>query len=94
MKMYSPQKFRPFAWLSVLLRSTAYLLRHWFLLLIAGLMISPIGPHLLVWYTYKEFNGYRVYNDCLYLGGGGLVELDYSSSDCPVLVIIDRRDKH
>lgn len=93
MKMYSPQKFRPFAWLSMLLRSTAYLLRHWFLLLIAALMISPIGPHLLVWYTYKEFNGYRVYNDCLYLGGRGLLKRD-NSNDCPVIMIIDRRDKH
>ncbi len=90
--MYSPQKFRPFAWLSILLRSMAYLLRHSFLLLIAAWMILPIGPHLLVWYTYKDFNGYRVYSDCLYLGGGGLVELNYD--DCPVIVIIDRRDKH
>ena len=93
MKMYSPQKFRPFAWLAVLLRSTAYLLRHWFLLLIAALMFSPIGPHLLVWYTYKDFNGHRVYNDCLYLGGRGLFERD-NSDDCPAIVIIDRRDKH
>ncbi|SEP76890.1 hypothetical protein [Nitrosomonas ureae] len=93
MKMYSPQKFRPFAWLSVLLRSTAYLLRHWFLLLIAALMISPVGPHLLVWYTYKDFNGYRVYNDCLYLGGGGLVERP-DDDICPVIVILDRREKH
>lgn len=93
MKMYSPQKFRPFAWLSVLLRSTAYLLRHWFLLLIAALMISPVGPHLLVWYTYKDYGAYRDMNDCIYLGGSGFIERDYGD-DCPVIIIIDRRDKH
>ncbi|MXS77910.1 hypothetical protein ABF87_08020 [Nitrosomonas sp. JL21] len=92
MKMYSPQKFRSFSWLSVLLRSLAYLLRHWFLLLIAALMISPIGPHLLVWYSYKDYGAYRDYNDCLYLGGGGLLERDFGD-DCPVIVIIDKRDK-
>lgn len=93
MKMYSPQKFRPFAWLSSLLRSMAYLLRHWLLLSIAVLMISPIGPHLLVWYTYRDYGGYRVYNDCLYLGGGGLMEFD-NWGDCPVMIILDRREKH
>lgn len=92
MKMYSPQKFRPFAWLSVCLRSIAYLLRHWFLLLIAALMISPVGPHLLVWYTYKDYGAYRDYSDCIYLGGRGLLERDYGD-DCPVIVIIDRRDQ-
>ena len=43
MKTYSPKKYRPFAWLSVLLRSMTYLLRHWLLLLVAALVISSSG---------------------------------------------------
>ncbi|MBX3639759.1 MAG: hypothetical protein KF888_04495 [Nitrosomonas sp.] len=90
MQPYSPRKFRPFSWLSVLLRSLAYLLRHWFLLLIAALVISPVGPHVLVWYSYVDYGAYRDMNDCIYLGGRGLVERDYGDT-CPVIVIIDRR---
>ena len=49
MKTYSPRKFRPLSWLSMLLRGIAYVLRHWLVILIAVLVISPVGPHLLVW---------------------------------------------
>lgn len=90
MKTYFPKKYRPFAWLSVFLRGVTYLLRHWLLLLIAALVISPIGPHLLVWYTYKQYGTYRDYNDCVYLGGRGLIKRNIGD-DCPAVVIIDRR---
>ncbi|KIO48281.1 hypothetical protein [Nitrosospira sp. NpAV] len=92
MKTYSPKKYRPFAWLSVFLRGVTYLLRHWFLLLIAAWVISPVGPHFLVWYTYKQYGTYRDYNDCVYLGGRGLIERNVGD-DCPVIVIIDRRTR-
>tara|TARA_R110000782_G_scaffold241116_1_gene327580 strand:+ start:471 stop:752 length:282 start_codon:yes stop_codon:yes gene_type:complete len=90
MKTYSPRKFRPFSWLSMLLRSIAGLLRHWFLILIAAWVIFPVGPHVLVWYTYVNYGTYKDMNDCIYLGGRGLVERDYGDT-CPAIVIIDRR---
>lgn len=89
MKIYSPRKFRPLSWLSLLLRGIAYLLRHW-VLLIAALVISPIGPYLLVWYTYTDYGAYKDMNDCIYLGGRGLIERDYGDI-CPVIMIIDWR---
>lgn len=92
MKTYSPKKYRALSWLSMCLRSITYLLRHWFVLLIAALVISPVGPHLLVWYTYKDYGAYKDMNDCIYLGGRGLVERD-DGDICPVIVIIDRRNK-
>lgn len=91
MKTYSPRKFRPLLWASTLLRAMAYLLRHWFLLLIAALIISPIGPHLRVWYSYTNYGSYKRMNECAYLGGGGLIEIK-DSNVCPVIVIFDRRD--
>ena len=59
MKTYSPKKFRPLSWLSMCLRGTVYVLRHWFVILIAVLVISPVGPHLRVWYTYKDYGAYK-----------------------------------
>jgi len=73
----------------MLLRGVVYLLRHWFLILVAVLVISPVGPHLLVWYTYTSYGTYKDMDDCIYLGGRGLVERNYG--DCPVIVIIDRQ---
>ncbi|MCB1950006.1 hypothetical protein [Nitrosomonas sp.] len=70
----------------------AYLLRHWFLILIAALIISPVGPHLLVWYSYTNYGTYKGMNECIYLGGGGFVEIN-DGDICPVIVIMDRRDK-
>ncbi len=90
MKTYSPKKYRPFLWLSMLLRGVVYLLRHWFLILVAVLVISPVGPHLLVWYTYTNYGAYKDMNDCIYLGGRGFVERDYGDT-CPVIAVIDRR---
>ncbi|PTQ98744.1 hypothetical protein C8R30_10921 [Nitrosomonas nitrosa] len=90
MKTYSPGKFRPLSWLSLLLRGIAYVLRHWLVILIAVLVISPVGPHLLVWYTYKDYGAYKDMNDCVYLGGRGLVKR-HDGDNCPVIVIIDRR---
>ena len=91
MRTYSPRKFRPFFWASKLLRGMAYLLRHWFLILIAILILAPTGPHLLVWYSYTDYGAYRGMNECVYLGGGGLVEIN-DGDICPVIVIFDRRD--
>ena len=91
MKTYSPRKFRPLLWASTLLRGLAYLLRHWLLIVIAALVISPIGPHLLVWYSYTDYGAYKGMNECVYLGGGGLIEIN-DGDICPVVVIFDRRD--
>lgn len=90
MKPYTPQKTRPLSWLSMLLRGIAGLLRHWLLISIAVLVISPVGPHLLVWYTYRDYGTYKDMNDCVYLGGRGLVKR-HDGDNCPVIVIIDRR---
>lgn len=90
MKTYFPRKFRPLSWLSMVLRGMAYLLRHWVLLLIVALVISPVGPHLLVWYTYTDYGAYKDMNDCVYLCWRGLVERDYGDI-CPVIMIIDWR---
>ncbi len=89
MKTYSPRKYRLYWWLSRSLRGLVYLLRHWFLLLIAALIISPVGPHLLVWYSYTDYGAYKGMNECIYLGGGGLVEIN-DGDICPVIVIMDR----
>jgi len=89
MKTYSPKKYRLYWWLSMSIRGLVYLLRHWFLLLIAALIISPVGPHLLVWYSYTDYGAYKGMNECLYLGGGGLVEIN-DGDICPVIVIMDR----
>ena len=90
MKTYSPRKFRPLSWLSMVLRGITYLLRHWLLLLIAALVISPVGPHLRVWYTYTDYGAYKDMSNCIYLGGRGLIERD-DGDICPVIMIIDWR---
>ncbi len=90
MKTYSPKKYRFYWWASISLRGLVYLLRHWLLVLIAALMISPVGPHLLVWYNYRDYGAYKGMNECLYLGGGGLVEMN-DGDICPVIVMLDRR---
>jgi len=92
MKTYSPKKYRIYWWLSTGIRGLVYLLRHWFLLLIAALIISPVGPHFLVWYSYTHYGAYKGMNECIYIGGGGLVEIN-DGDICPVIVIMDKRDK-
>ncbi len=88
MSLYSPPKFRLFGNTSTLLRGVSYLLRHWFLLFILVVMVSPTSPYVLVWYSYTSTNGKPTVYDCTYIGGRG-VETNTHFGSCPFINIIN-----
>ena len=72
-------------------RGMAGVFSAWPLLLIVFVIVSPIGPHVLWEYSYRDFrDGYRVYYSCTYFGSRGPVDYMHGD-DCPLIAIIDRR---
>lgn len=92
MNHYTPKRIRWAKVLAYLVRGLAGILSRWPLLLLAAFLISPIGPHLRWQYTYEQRGSYRHMLDCQYLGSRGLVRYR-GMGDCPILTMIDRRDK-
>lgn len=90
MDTYRPRKFRPWAVPALVLRMVIYLLRHWPLFLIAALILSPVGPHLRIQYTYYDRGGDKHMIACDYFGSRGMITHRFGGR-CPIVAIIDTR---
>lgn len=79
---------------AVAARSLATLLRRWPLVLIALFLISPVGPHLRLSYSYYEGRAHpNLFFDCTYLGSRGVITPAFGTLDgCPILAWIDARE--
>lgn len=65
----------------------------WWWLLVIAFLISPVGPHMLWNYQYRQYGtgGAKSYFNCHYIGSRGSIEPDVPA-DCPFLIFIDSRD--
>lgn len=68
------------------------LFRHWLLFLIAALIVSPIGPHILWETSYTNAYGRKVFHACTYIGTRGLITTG-AMEDCSLIAILDTRMK-
>ena len=91
MSHYQHPRTRPLRIIAMLLRGCSRLLGKWPLLALAGLLISPVGPHLRVQYTYEMRGTYRQMLDCDYLGSRGMVSY-VRYGECPLIVMLDTRE--
>ncbi len=92
MKHYVPRRLRPWALPALAVRTLIYILGHWPLALVAALIISPVGPHLRIQYSYFDYGGgLRSMTECDYFGSRGMVKYRFGSQ-CPIVAIIDTRD--
>lgn len=74
-----------------LARLLAALLRRWPLVLIALFLISPVGPHLRLSYSYIEGRQHpSLYFVCTYLGSRGVIAP--AVGGCPIIAWIDTRE--
>jgi hypothetical protein len=91
MNVYRPRRLPPLRRVALLIRGLGALLPLWPLILITGLVLSPVGPHLRIQYTYVGDYKYRQDNiiACDYLGFGGWVHVN---GYCRLFTILDRRD--
>ena len=87
------KKLRPLRLVSMALRGLAGLISLWPVLLLAGVLISPVGPHLRTQHSYERQGSYKRMVDCTYLGSRGWVR-HKQGGKCPVITIIDRRVIH
>ncbi|WP_369156970.1 hypothetical protein [Candidatus Thiodiazotropha sp. LNASS1] len=87
MPVYKPKKRRTLQWVAMGLRGLCSLYGLWPLLLIAGLIFSPVGPYLLTDYTYERRGSYRHMLDCDYLGLRGRLQRPAHGGTCPYVVI-------
>ena len=90
MSHYQHRKLRLLRIVAMALRGTGRLLGLWPLLLIAALVISPVGPHLRMQYTYELRGTHRQMIDCEYLGARGFIKY-IRYGECPVIVVLDTR---
>lgn len=91
MSHYKPKHIRWTKVIASFIRGIAEILRRWPLLLLAAFLVSPVGPHLRLQYTYENRGPYRYMLDCEYIGSRGLVRYRGSGA-CPVITMIDRRE--
>ena len=69
------------------------LLRRWQLVLIVGVAISPIGPHIRWQYTYTGSYSHKTYMSCDYMGSRGLIiGVPHAPPNCPFILILDTRE--
>lgn len=69
------------------------LVRLWWVLAVIAAIASPIGPHILWDYQYRQYspNSSRSYFNCRYFGSRGFVSPD-APAGCPLFIFIDSRD--
>lgn len=91
MTRYAHKKIKPLRVVAMGLRGLGRLLRQWPLLLLVAALVSPVGPHLRIQYTYELRGSYRHMLDCDYLGARGIITIA-SYGDCPLAVMLDTRD--
>ena len=75
-----------------LLRIIGALLERWPLLLVVAFIVSPVGPHMRLKYTYYGSFESKVYKRCWYLGSRGVIEPLGLTPNCPVFVVLDARE--
>ena len=91
MNHYTPGKLRRWTLPAMALRALAYVLKHWFVFLIAAVLISPVGPHIRIQYTYVPgWADHKTMLDCRYFGPRGMVRKTFGT-DCPFFAVIDTR---
>ena len=90
MSYYKPTRIRWGRVLAYFIRGIAGLLERWPLLLLAALIISPIGPHVRMQYVYEQHGSYHYMLRCEYLGSRGFVN-HVEAGRCPIITIIDTR---
>ena len=76
--------------LSLLAWTMGRALRAWPLILVAAFFLSPVGPHLLWEYHYRDSREYRF--DCSYIGSRGLIHPGYVEG-CPYIAWLDARGR-
>ena len=76
---------------SLILKAMSFLLNHAALLLLLAFVLSPISPHLLWEYEYREIGRERVTTRCTYLGSRGFVTPDMRGV-CPSIMILNAND--
>ncbi len=91
MSYYKRKRLRWARVVAGFIRGIAGILVRWPLLLFAALIVSPIGPHLRIQYTYEQRGTYRYMLSCEYLGSRGFVNF-IATGDCPLVTVIDRRE--
>lgn len=91
MSYYKPKRLRWGRVVAGVTRGIAGILIRWPLLACAALIVSPIGPHLRIQYTYEQRGIYRYMLSCEYLGSRGFVNF-IATGDCPLVTLIDRRE--
>ena len=90
MSRYTHRRTRPLRLIAMLLRGLARLISQWPLLLMVGLLISPVGPHLRIQYTYEQRGSYRHMLDCDYFGARGVIR-HARFGECPFIIVLDSR---
>ena len=94
MTPYTPKKLKAWRLLAMSLRALSRVLNLWPLVVLAAVILSPIGPHIRWQYTYEQRGPYRHYVACQYLGGQGVVHYVQPPGECPFITLIDRRRIH
>lgn len=90
MSIYKPRKLRPLHLAAMTVRALIQLLQVWPLVLMAAVLISPVGPNLRYKYAYQQRGDERYMISCTYLGSRGFVQ--YSNyGECPLFVVLDNR---
>ncbi|MCI0466833.1 MAG: hypothetical protein L0Y57_07495 [Beijerinckiaceae bacterium] len=90
MDIFTPRKLRPWALATLAVRGVIRLLELWPLLLILGLYVSPVQPHLRWQYRYIPNGSDKIMIDCDYLGPRGFIKYRIGTR-CPVIVVLDAR---
>lgn len=88
MASYTPKRIRPLRLIAGFFRMLAELMRLWFLVLILVALISPIGPHMRLVFTYEQRGSVNVMLECTYVGTRGLVQY-MRGGECPFFVLLD-----
>ncbi|MEW8052899.1 MAG: hypothetical protein AB2809_21290 [Candidatus Thiodiazotropha sp.] len=91
MNIYRPRKIAPLRVLAMVLRGMVALLREGPLLLLALLILSPVGPHLRVGSPDPRHRPNETRMICDYFGSRGRVAVMRQGS-CPLITLLDRRN--
>lgn len=78
--------------LAHMLRTLSSVLKHWPLIVLAALILSPVGPHLRWQYTAIDAPSGLIYLRCHYIGARGLIaDVQREIPACPLVAVIDTR---
>ena len=91
MSLYVPKKIHPLRLVAMALRGLVKLLKLWPLLVIAAIVLSPVGPYLRWEYRYQQRGPLQYFTDCTYLSIRGFVRMAPNPGHCPFFLILDHR---